>query len=214
MGESKEEYFVCQWLDIQILVFRNQVSLESSHTHSVTHSVRLPDWIVSTRDPVTCRVRNFLSVASCRKSLLASRLKKRLATTPRFFKMENSTTNPEKVWRPLKWSEMKVAQSCLILCDPVDDTIHGILQARILEWVAFPFSRGSSQPRGNPGLLRCRWILYQLSLWYQLLFLFQRISWLLFHLFFFFHPLPGGKSHLTVEISGKSLPTYTVTVSR
>ena len=33
------------------------------------------------------------------------------------------------------------------LCDPVDYTVHGILQARILEWVAFPFSRGSSQPR-------------------------------------------------------------------
>ena len=32
-------------------------------------------------------------------------------------------------------------------CDPMDYTVHGILQARILEWVAFPFSRGSSQPR-------------------------------------------------------------------
>ena len=40
-----------------------------------------------------------------------------------------------------------VAQSCPTLCDPVDDRVHGILQARILEWVAFPFSRGSSQPR-------------------------------------------------------------------
>ena len=44
-------------------------------------------------------------------------------------------------------SEVKVAQSCLTLCDPMDYTVHGILQARILEWVAFPFSRGSSQPR-------------------------------------------------------------------
>ena len=33
------------------------------------------------------------------------------------------------------------------LCDPKDYTVHGILQARILEWVAFTFSRGSSQPR-------------------------------------------------------------------
>ena len=41
----------------------------------------------------------------------------------------------------------KVAQSCLTLCDPMDYAAHGILQARILEWVAFPFSRGSSQPR-------------------------------------------------------------------
>ena len=41
----------------------------------------------------------------------------------------------------------KVAQLCPILSDPMDYTVHGILQARILEWVAFPFARGSSQPR-------------------------------------------------------------------
>ena len=44
-------------------------------------------------------------------------------------------------------SEVKVAQWCLTLCDPMGYTVHGILQARILEWVAFPFSRGSSQCR-------------------------------------------------------------------
>ena len=43
--------------------------------------------------------------------------------------------------------KVKVVQSCLTLCDPMDYTLHRILQARILEWVAFPFSRGSSQPR-------------------------------------------------------------------
>ena len=42
---------------------------------------------------------------------------------------------------------MKVAQSCLPLCHPMDYTVHGILQARILEWVAFPFSKRSSKPR-------------------------------------------------------------------
>ena len=42
---------------------------------------------------------------------------------------------------------VKVTQSCPTLCDPIDYMVHGILQARILEWVAFPFSRGSSQPR-------------------------------------------------------------------
>ena len=42
---------------------------------------------------------------------------------------------------------MKFAQSCLTICDPTDYTAHGILQDRILKWVAFPFSRGSSQPR-------------------------------------------------------------------
>ena len=43
--------------------------------------------------------------------------------------------------------KVKVAQSCPTLCDPMDYTLHRILQARVLEWVAFPFSRGSSQPR-------------------------------------------------------------------
>ena len=43
--------------------------------------------------------------------------------------------------------KVNVAQSCLTLCYPMDYTVHGILQARILEWVAFPFSRGSSKPR-------------------------------------------------------------------
>ena len=48
--------------------------------------------------------------------------------------------------------ESEVAQSCLILCDPVDcsppgSSVHGICQARTLEWVAIPFSRGSSWPR-------------------------------------------------------------------
>ena len=35
----------------------------------------------------------------------------------------------------------KVSQSCPTLCDPMDYTAHGILQARVMEWVAFPFSR-------------------------------------------------------------------------
>ena len=43
--------------------------------------------------------------------------------------------------------KVKVAQLCPTLCDPMDYTVHGILQDRILEWVAFPFSKGSSQPR-------------------------------------------------------------------
>ena len=40
-----------------------------------------------------------------------------------------------------------VAQWCPTLCNPMDYTVYEILQARILEWVAYPFSRGSSQPR-------------------------------------------------------------------
>ena len=42
---------------------------------------------------------------------------------------------------------VKATQLCLTLCHPMDYTVRGILQARILDWVAFPIHRGSSQPR-------------------------------------------------------------------
>ena len=57
-------------------------------------------------------------------------------------------------WKPKGHgeSESEVAQSCLTLCNPMDcsppgSSVHGILQARILEWVAISFSGESSQPR-------------------------------------------------------------------
>ena len=60
-------------------------------------------------------------------------------------------------WSEVKWSE--VAQSCPTLCNPMDCSlpgfsIHGIFQARILEWVAISFSRGSSQPRDQTPVSR------------------------------------------------------------
>ena len=56
-------------------------------------------------------------------------------------------------------SESEVARSCPTLCDPVDcsppgSSVHGIFQARILEWVAISFSRGSSQPRDRTQVSR------------------------------------------------------------
>ena len=56
------------------------------------------------------------------------------------YKMLGDRQEEEKV-------KVKVTQSCSTLCDPMDYTVHGILQARMLEWVAFPFSRASSQTR-------------------------------------------------------------------
>ena len=73
----------------------------------------------------------------------------------------NSSSYPHfAVWRT--WGsvahmwvcEVKVAQSCPTLCNPIDYTVHGILQARILEWVAFPFSSGSSQSRDGTQVSR------------------------------------------------------------
>ena len=52
-----------------------------------------------------------------------------------------------KPYASLYLLKVKVTQSCLTLCHPMCYTAHGILQARILEWIAFPFCRGSSQPR-------------------------------------------------------------------
>ena len=73
---------------------------------------------------------------------------------------------PWLCWQPVKWIEevqqvgliascavlCLVAQLCPTLCDPMDcslqgSSVHGIFQARILEWVAVPSFRGSSQPR-------------------------------------------------------------------
>ena len=58
-------------------------------------------------------------------------------------------------YTPLIHSEsekVKVTYSCQALCNPMDYIVHGILQARIPEWVAVPFSRGSSQPRDRTQL--------------------------------------------------------------
>ena len=72
---------------------------------------------------------------------------------------------PGKPWWKLK---VKVAQSRLTLCDPMDYSPPGasvpvILRARKLEWVAYPFSDRSFRHRNQTGLLHCRRILYHLS---------------------------------------------------
>ena len=48
--------------------------------------------------------------------------------------------------------KVKVTQSCPTLCNPIDYTIHGILQARILEWVTYPFSIPSPWDLPDPGI--------------------------------------------------------------
>ena len=50
--------------------------------------------------------------------------------------------------------KVKVAQSCPTFWDPMDHIVRGILKARILKWVAFPFSRGYSQPRDRTQVSR------------------------------------------------------------
>ena len=67
--------------------------------------------------------------------------------------------------RPMSWRNWKKIQgkqavavlatpSYLTLCDPTDYIVHGVLQARILEWAVFPFSRRSSQPKDQTQVSR------------------------------------------------------------
>ena len=73
------------------------------------------------------------------------------------------------VWECSATTRALVAQSCPTLCDPMDcsppgSSVHGILQARILEWVAIALLQGIFLTQGsNPGLLHSRQILYHLS---------------------------------------------------
>ena len=100
-------------------------------------------------------------------------------------------------WMHLSSLHIKLPQSCLTLCDPMDcsppgSSVHGTLQARLLEWVAMPSSRGSSWPRNklrslkSPALVgglfilapswKPIWVLYknliqQISLWAMTMYL-------------------------------------------
>ena len=73
----------------------------------------------------------------------------------------NAVKQKSGVWLNITWKKVKasVIQSCPTLYDPMDcsppgSSVHGILQARILEWIAIPFSRGSSHPRDQT-LISC-----------------------------------------------------------
>ena len=61
---------------------------------------------------------------------------------------ERATVNMlESLQEVINILKVKVVQSCQILCDPIDYGVYGLLQAGTLDWVALPFSRGSSQPK-------------------------------------------------------------------
>ena len=92
------------------------------------------------------------------------------------------------------WVCAESLQSCLILCDPMNysppgSSIHGVLEARILEWAAIPSSRGSSQPRDRT------WVSYVSCIGRQL----------------FFSPLvPPTKPYLKKQVHNKSYATECV----
>ena len=75
----------------------------------------------------------------------------------------------QQVYQPVDSSESVSHSVCPTLCDPMDcglpgSSVHGILQTRILEWVAMPSSGGIFLTQGlNSGLLHCRQTLYNLN---------------------------------------------------
>ena len=80
-------------------------------------------------------------------------------------------TLADMILRPSHWAFLISSVSCSVMSDSVtpcivapSSSVHGIFQARIPEWVAIPFSRGSSWPRDQTHiswwLLHCRWILH------------------------------------------------------
>ena len=64
---------------------------------------------------------------------------------------------------PIFKVKVKVTELYPTLCDPMDYTVHGVLQVRILEWVSIPFSMDFPNPGIESRSPTCRWILYQLS---------------------------------------------------
>ena len=81
-------------------------------------------------------------------------------THPSRYTASNNPTEPAKEHQA-QLNDNEVAQSCPTLCDPTDcslpcSSIHGIYQARILEWVAISFSRRPSQPRDRTWVSRTR----------------------------------------------------------
>ena len=80
-------------------------------------------------------------------------------STSRYVKMESD----RRCLQPNHSMKVKVVQSCPTLCNPMTYKLLGILQARILEWLAFPFSREPSQPRDQTQVSHIAGGVYQLG---------------------------------------------------
>ena len=101
-----------------------------------------------------CRVSNWL-LTFVAEYFLGCPRSRMLNSISGFYPWNDGSTCP-KLWQPKMSLKVKVlvARSCPTLSDPMDyspsgSSVHGILQARILEWVAVLFSRGSSKPRAQ-----------------------------------------------------------------
>ena len=84
-----------------------------------------------------------------KKAFLSEQWKKKIEENNRMGKTRDlfkKIEDTKGTFHAKKSMKVKVTQLCPTLWDPMNYTVHGILQARILEWVVFPFSRASTQP--------------------------------------------------------------------
>ena len=137
-----------------IRVFSNELTLRMrwpkywSFSFSIIPSKEIPGLISFRMDWL-----DLLAVQGTLKSLLQHHSSK-----ASIFFMAESEEELKSLLMKVK-VESEVAQSCPTLCDPIDcslpgSSLHGILQARVLEWVAISFSRGSSPPRDRTRVSR------------------------------------------------------------
>ena len=130
-------------------MFRSNAQLQ---VWEVQDALNLQDWdarrVVPQRDITYCRsIRLVLKINPTQWSLQRPVVSISMGLSPEQVNSDvTCSLSTASLLITTAW-KVKVIQSCRTLCDPMDYTVHGILQARILEWVAFPFSRGSSQPR-------------------------------------------------------------------
>ena len=113
----------------KIKTFYGSYESHSSSVSPTSHRIQSGHWTLSGLPKCSCEHLSGLPKCSCEHLLRGSRCHGQA---------------------PLLGSQPKVSESLSVVSDslhPMDYTIHRILHARILEWVAFPFSRGSSQPR-------------------------------------------------------------------
>ena len=130
----------------------------------------VPTRIASTLFQACSYHRAFALAVPSARNILSAHLLIGAPSSPSHLRSYRSPTPPQHIiWFFLHYLQpWSVTTSYLTLCDSMDcnlpgSSVHGVLQARILEWVVMPSSRGSSPPRDwTHSLLHFRWILYPL----------------------------------------------------
>ena len=135
-----------------------------------THNVNLPSWLFSS---VQFSNVNYIVVQTISRTSYLAKWTLYSFETSHFYLFQASGSQHSFCLNDLTvLCCFLVVQSCLTLCkpkdflSPSDSSVHGISQARLLEWVTIPFSRGSSWPRDRTCVFCIgRWVFYHWATW-------------------------------------------------